>query len=125
MLPIYAQGSSTHRVAVRNAVIQDEWRSLVANRATETLEQLSDGVQLARESQRVVRNAAQDTAKDVKMSKDLAQEVRDTADEQRDIQRAHRVDEDAEGEEEDDDDDRRVDTRRGDSFVWYHDAFDL
>lgn len=98
--------------------MQDEWRSLVANRATETLDELSNGVQIARESQRAVAGAIKETVKDVKESTEVAEELRDTAVERRDIAEARAVDEE-------EDDDAQVDTRRGDNFVWYHDAFDL
>lgn len=123
LLPAYAQGSATRRVATRNAIVQDEWRGLVAKRADETVAELTKGARGISDLAQSSKDAVKGVARGAGQVRELAGRVEDSAVDRREIDEALRENEQHQGHASAQW--TPEDYRLGENFPWYHDGFDM
>ncbi|CAO1636147.1 unnamed protein product [Sympodiomycopsis kandeliae] len=114
LLPSYAQGGSTRRTRVRNAVVQNEWQEILKSRADETIGEIANGVQGVKSVIQQGAHAGKEFKAEVLDQVDqVAQQVNEVTAERREIEHAR------------EEDHQQVDETRGEEFEWYHQGFDL
>ncbi|PWN30903.1 hypothetical protein BDZ90DRAFT_229893 [Jaminaea rosea] len=107
LLPSYAQGPTTQRTRIRNAVVRNEWQGELKQRADETLEELGGAVAGVKVAARGVGEGVGEVREMARESRELAGELREVRQEREEII-----------------DDEEVD--RGEREPeWYHPGFDL
>lgn len=115
LLPTYAQGPETTRVQVRNAVVQNEVKQLVKNRADETLAELAVGASAVKSTAKQARDLAVDAKDGIQEARDLAGHLDHIADERDEIEEARVIDEEGGKDLED----------QEEEMPWRHAGFDL
>lgn len=112
LLPSYAQGPTTDRTRVRNAIVEDRWRDLATQRASRTVAELAEGFKDVSFVSHGVQKTLAEDVREVGDSRELAQGLQHVIEEREGIEEARSPEFHDEGEEET-------------GQRWYHSGFDL
>ncbi|CAO1622128.1 unnamed protein product [Parajaminaea phylloscopi] len=115
LLPSYAQGPVTDRMQVRNAVAEDNWRDLAAQRAYRTVAEVAEGVRDVSLAAQDVKETVAEGTREVQEGRKLAEQLHHVATEREEIDEAREQELRDEGEE----------VGQGKTERWYHAGFDL